>query len=137
MNILEENKSCFKDCFYSFSRVDVRSVFLPSHSHSVPFFFGFHFPISAFFCSNRSLSFPVELFFFYSFVVFLLCSSSPFLFSLLFSRFPFLIEKIAFTLHGRPRRGVHASFFLPKRAVSSRGDFTKFPRCRESVVLKK
>lgn len=25
MNILEVNKSCFKDCFYSFSRVDVYS----------------------------------------------------------------------------------------------------------------
>lgn len=36
--------------------------FSSPHSHSVPFFFGFHFPISAFFCSKPSLSFPVDFF---------------------------------------------------------------------------
>lgn len=53
--------------------------------------------------------------------------------SFVFSCFPFLIEKmIAFTLHGSSGPGgLRRLFFLPKRAVSSRGDFTKFLRCRE------
>lgn len=57
MNILEVNKSCFKDCFYSFSRVDVCScpvecfplpIVSPSSWVSTTFFIGFHFSVSLF-----------------------------------------------------------------------------------------
>lgn len=50
-----------------------------------------------------------------------------------FSRLPFLIRKRSLPTAPPPsRRGPVPSIivFLPKRAVSSRGDFTKFPRCR-------
>lgn len=96
MNILEENKSCFKDCFYSFSRVDVRSFSLLL-SHSVPFSL-----VSSTLASVPS--FPLSFFICFCFRIHFFCST-VFLFSpLLFSRFfvsTFLIEKmIAFTLHG-------------------------------------
>lgn len=96
MNILEENKSCFKDCFYSFSRVDVRSFSLSPLS-LCPVFFGFFHPrLSSILPSLSSFVFVSEsVFWFHCFPFFLLS---------LFSRFfvsTFLIEKmIAFTLHG-------------------------------------
>lgn len=97
MNILEENKSCFKDCFYSFSRVDVRSFSLLL-SHSVPFS-----SVSSTLASVPSFPLSLSSFVFVSESIFFV--STVFLFSpLLFSRFfvsTFLIEKmIAFTLHG-------------------------------------
>lgn len=116
MNILEENKSCFKDCFYSFSRVDVRSFPYPSHS---VLFFGFHprFSFNLF-----SVLFSVN-FWFHCFPP--LSSSLVFSFSISHR------EDDRFHASGRSGPGVYAPFFLPKRAVSSRGDFTKFLRCRE------
>lgn len=59
--------------------------FSSPHSHSVPFFFGFHFPISAFFCSNRSLSFPVEFLFTVSLFSFFVPLPPSFSLSLVFS----------------------------------------------------
>lgn len=96
MNILEENKSCFKDCFYSFSRVDVRSFSLLL-SHSVPFS-----SVSSTLASVPSFSLSLFICFCFRIRFF---GSTVFLFSplLVFSFFvsTFLIEKmIAFTLHG-------------------------------------
>lgn len=92
MNILEENKRCFKDCFYSFSRVDVRSFSLLL-SHSVPFS-----SVSSTLASVPSFPLSFHLFLFpipfFGSTVFLSLFSRFFVFT-------FLIEKmIAFTLHG-------------------------------------
>lgn len=112
--------------------------FSSPHSHSVPFFFSFHFPISAFFCSNRSLSFPVD--FFHSFVVFLLCSSSPFLLSLVFS---FSISHIEDRFHASrktPPRGPRL-FLPPKKGRVQPGRLYQVSplsrECRVKTELKK
>lgn len=118
MNILEVNKSCFKDCFYSFSHEHTRGYthlfFLipPTARFPPPLKSRLSFPLSIAWVSRWVLLFRVWTFFFVSIFGFVSRSTSPTfssIFFFIFSSFQFFYQSVA---HGPFRRRDHP---LPTR----------------------
>lgn len=119
MNILEVNKSCFKDCFYSFSHEHTRGYthlfFLipPTPRFPPPLKSRLSFPLSIAWVSRWVLLFRVWTSFF-SFLSLVSCPAPPSptfssIFFFIFSSFQFFYQSVA---HGPFRRQDHP---LPTR----------------------